>query len=843
MAITYSLISGSLPPGVSLTSSGRLSGTISNLTDDETFSFVIRATNTITGIFTDRSFSVVGLNDPLRWITNEGELLPDQNEGNLVDVQLQATNPDNLILVYTLLSGSLPPGLSISPTGRLSGTIGNITSEQNYIFVVRVNDGNNLSDRQFTIRVLSDGLEWITNPGLLSNATENDVLNIQLLTAGGNDQNLSFSIVGGSLPPGISMSTSGNITGTVYPLSDNGISNFTIRVTDGNDILDRSFSINLTDLPPVWNTGINDASFITDEVVNFQFNASNQIGTTTVFSTIDTLPGTLVLSPTGLLTGNTGTSPAIYTTNIVADDGTTQVARSFDILVLGQVSWNEPITNIVDVYEGGTVNYQLNASTENNTTLTYSTLSTLPPGISLSPSGLLSGTAQAVGVDTPYDIVFTVDDTFNSVDITLRITVLNSEVTWVTPVGNIITAYENDTVNYTLSAINNGPEAPTFSVNNGGSELTDLPGTLIVSSSGNITGTLPPTDSDKTYVLEFEASTSYDSATTTLNIVNNNHVITWSTAAGVLLDGYEADTVNIQLAATTSSSDTVSYLLDSGTLPLGVTLSSTGLLSGSFPSLASDTTYDFTITATDGNSSSSRVFSMIGRTHTLSWVTPAGNIVDDLEGSVVNFQLDAPSTATATFTLDSGAFPVGVTMDANGLITGTLPEETVDTTYTFTIEVQDGFNTISRTFDIISQDTSATYTITHTGSPLLENGGLVEHFGYADIATGVSIGSMNLTTDPEGATIYNLSVGFNSGAPFIVFSVVGNLAPSYLDTLTITTSTGKVISMDGTAIDTASSYISLYGATQWYTANITGITAADFTPGNTTFTAEIVTNP
>jgi len=57
-------------------------------------------------------------------------------------------------------------------------------------------------------------------------------------------------------------------------------------------------------------------------------------------------------------------------------------------------------------------------------------------------------------------------------------------------------------------------------------------------------------------------------------------------------------TVSIQLAATSDS--TVTYALASGsTLPTGISLTSSGLLSGTVTGLSVDTTYSFTITATD----------------------------------------------------------------------------------------------------------------------------------------------------------------------------------------------------------------------------------------------------
>jgi hypothetical protein len=73
----------------------------------------------------------------------------------------------------------------------------------------------------------------------------------------------------------------------------------------------------------------------------------------------------------------------------------------------------------------------------------------------------------------------------------------------------------------------------------------------------------------------------------------------WTTAAGSLGTALKTTSVNIPLAATGDA--TVSYTLASGTLPSGITVNSTtGALSGTAPEVASNTTYTFTVRATDG---------------------------------------------------------------------------------------------------------------------------------------------------------------------------------------------------------------------------------------------------
>jgi len=85
----------------------------------------------------------------------------------------------------------------------------------------------------------------------------------------------------------------------------------------------------------------------------------------------------------------------------------------------------------------------------------------------------------------------------------------------------------------------------------------------------------------------------------------------WQTASGSL--GSFTSQLSVSVSATATDSDsTISYALASGSsLPSGITLnSSNGLISGILPSINSDTTYNFTINASDGVNTIPRSFSI-----------------------------------------------------------------------------------------------------------------------------------------------------------------------------------------------------------------------------------------
>ncbi len=97
----------------------------------------------------------------------------------------------------------------------------------------------------------------------------------------------------------------------------------------------------------------------------------------------------------------------------------------------------------------------------------------------------------------------------------------------------------------------------------------------------------------------------------------------WQTSSGSL--GTFNEQVSISVSATATDSDsTITYSLANGSsLPSGVTLnSSTGAISGTLPDISSNTTYSFTINASDGLNVIPRTFSI-----TSNYLVPAEYLV------------------------------------------------------------------------------------------------------------------------------------------------------------------------------------------------------------------------
>jgi len=94
--------------------------------------------------------------------------------------------------------------------------------------------------------------------------------------------------------------------------------------------------------------------------------------------------------------------------------------------------------------------------------------------------------------------------------------------------------------------------------------------------------------------------------------INVDNAPSWSTASGSLGSGFEGDSYSFTVSATDAEGDTIAYSLQSGSLPSGGSLNtSTGAITGTHPSVGSNTTNTFTIRATAGGKTSDRQFSIL----------------------------------------------------------------------------------------------------------------------------------------------------------------------------------------------------------------------------------------
>ena len=219
----------------------------------------------------------------------------------------------------------------------------------------------------------------------------------------------------------------------------------------------------------------------------------------------------------------------------------------------------------------------------------------------------------------------------------------------------------------------------------------------------------------------------------------------WTTTAGKLASIDEQVSYSLQLEANTSDSTTITYSVIAGSLPSGMELTSTGLLTGIPAEIAKRTRYTFVVRATAGTQITDRTFYLdVEGADTPTFTTAAGQLsLDDstrvglywiLDGSEINFQMVATDTDTRAgqqlvYEIVRGELPPGVTMSNTGLISGIVQltedqlaeprggfdnrdEDYDDVVYDLTVNTR----SISKSFDFIVRVSDGSSSITQDNS-------------------------------------------------------------------------------------------------------------------------------
>lgn len=195
--------------------------------------------------------------------------------------------------------------------------------------------------------------------------------------------------------------------------------------------------------------------------------------------------------------------------------------------------------------------------------------------------------------------------------------------------------------------------------------------------------------------------------------INYSGVPVWNTPSGGILSSYETNYGETTLSV---SGTNITFSLTSGSLPSGYTLnSSTGVISGTSVAHSSDTQYNFTITATDGeNQSTPRDFSITILTDVIIWTTPSyQQTLNYTVNQAMSLTLAGTSMANNSLTYEVSGLPTGVSF-SGGVISGT-PTSVSNTIVTITATTTTTNRTSSNPFYFRVWTTPGQVEFTSTG--------------------------------------------------------------------------------------------------------------------------------
>ena len=213
---TFKLVHGRLPNGLKLSSKGTVFGIP---TEEGRFEFIVLATSKC-GASREVTLRIQVGCPPVLIITKE---FPDGDVGVSYSETIAVVDNESET-TFTLLIGELPPGLTLSPQGVIAGTP---TEAGTYDFIVEATNAcGQMSAASYSIAIANP----CTAPVILTTTLTTGLLNqpygpFAIETSGGVAP-ITFSVVSGILPPGITLSETGILSG--IPTSSD-VYNFTVE--------------------------------------------------------------------------------------------------------------------------------------------------------------------------------------------------------------------------------------------------------------------------------------------------------------------------------------------------------------------------------------------------------------------------------------------------------------------------------------------------------------------------------------------------------------------------------------------------------------------------------------
>jgi 6-phosphogluconolactonase (cycloisomerase 2 family) len=375
---TWTKASGNLPTGVNLNSvTGGISGTP---TAAGTFTFTVSVKDADGFTATSPTLTIVILSQ----LTIPATSLPAGMVGTAYNAVLQATG-GKTPYTWTKASGNLPTGVNLnSATGVISGTP---TAAGTFTFTVSVKDTDNFTvTKAFGIVIVSQ-LTVTTTSNLPLGETGTPYS--QALQAAGGAAPYTWSASPGP-PPGLSLSAAGTLVGTPTAA---GAFNFTVSVKDSDNFTaTKTFSILIASKLTLTTTGLPAA------IIGTAYSQTMQaVGGTAPYtwSSAPSLPPGLSLSPGGTISGTPTSVGTFNFTVSVQDVNALTVARAFSIVVVSPLAVTT--TSLPSATIGAPFSQTLQAS-GGTTPYTWSIPpASLPPGLSLSTAGTISGTPTTAG--------------------------------------------------------------------------------------------------------------------------------------------------------------------------------------------------------------------------------------------------------------------------------------------------------------------------------------------------------------------------------------------------------------------------------------------------------------
>jgi Putative Ig domain/Bacterial Ig domain len=657
---TFTVNSGVLPAGLTLATNGVLSGTP---TQAGSFPITVLVTdgNGCTGVSAPYNL-VIGCQNIT--VTN-----PSNATGPAGSSFSETFTQTGAIGTATFTTSStLPAGLTLAPNGVLSGTPG---EGGTFPIVVVVTDSNSCTGTSAPYNlIITCPVINVTNPAN-ANGTANSAFS-ETFTQTGAIGGATFTVNTGTLPTGLTLAANGVLSGMP---TQTGSFPITVKVTDGNGCTGISATYTIViGCQSISVTNPGNGGGIAGSAFSETFTQTGGIGTTNFTLATGTLPAGLTLAANGTLSGiptQTGSFP--ITVTATDSNGCPGTGSTYTITIGCQsITVNNPANANGTILVG--FNEVFTQTGAIGTPVFTVETGSLPAGLTLAANGTLSGTPTVTG-SFPITVKVTDGNSCTGISGTYTIVISCQAITVNNPgvsTGTVNAAFSQT---FTQTGANGGA---TFTLNSG-----TLPAGLTLASNGLLSGTPTQSGTFPITVLVTDGN-SCTGVSATYNLVIGCQAITVTNPANA--NGVAGSSFS-ELFTQTGGFGTTNFTLASGTLPAGLSLAANGTLSGTPTQTGS---FPITVTATDSNNctGTSSTYTIVIACQTIT-VTNPGVTTGTVDTAFSQSFSQAGAIGTATFTVDSGTLPPGLTLDASGNLSG-MPS--APGTYNFVVKVTDSNN-------------------------------------------------------------------------------------------------------------------------------------------------------
>jgi len=830
---TFSIVSGSLPNGLNLSSGGAISGTTN--VSGTTANFTVQVTDS-KGKSSSTALAITCLSAGSPVITTISPL-PIGSTALAYSLTFAAaggTPP----YTYSPGTGTFPPGLTLSTAGVLSGAP---SATGTYTFYVNLADniGAN-SNVPFTMTVGSPPT-FISGPTLATGIVNSPYT--QSIGATGGKVPYAWSVTSGALPAGLTMNSAGVITGT--PTSA-GTANFTVNVA-GTDGLSSSQAFSLTiqaygsldhfiwgaiGSPQTAGTPFTATITAKDSVNN---TVTGFTGTTTLTSGS---PHTILNTPTFTASGNNGTwtlgysftpSSPITVTGVRSYSGSKVSIWTDSGVLLASTTvsgtngvWTDTPITPVQLLSG--VTYRVSFLTGGQTYYWNSSLSSTFANGTINQDYYSSGDAFPTTIDSErwwfVDLKYTVGSTVpvspgttgaftagawngslsisqtgtgvvleandgsghigdsNSFNVTTLANISVTPASGFTSAGGTGGPFTPSSASYQVT--NTGSGSMSWSANGAPAWITLSPasGTLASGASTTVTASINTAANSfgvgtYTGTINFNNTTSgfgNTSRSVSLTVTPPPPVITSSLTAS----GSAGQLFSYQITASNSPTS-----FGATGLPTGLGINSSGLISGT-PAAAGIS--NITISATNANGTGSAT--LVLTIQQAPTFTNAPLSVPIAIGSAYNFSFTTTGSPTPTFAVTAGGLPTGLSLSSTGAITGTATQLG---TYSGTVTATNSAGSASQnfTFTVVSGLTFGITLPATVNEDDPDGQGTLSISAVSSSPITVTLASSNIGALTVPATV---TVPANQSSVPLPYTIIDNLSVYGTQTTTVSAS-------------------------------------------------------